>query len=431
MFEYASKSVMKCRFAAVALLVIALGGCQTQQSFDSSQSRTSMSTSPATRSNEYSRTVTPSTTTQSSSQTPRIALNDDQYSSSSSIAFSTAEPTRRDFGANAALIGLYGELTGNAPGTNPVSDGARNIVQVTTASEGAVFDPTVAPNGSLMAFASTIHSTTSDIYLQSTTGSTITQLTDDPGDDVMPTFSPDGNYLAFASNRAGNWNIYYVPTAGGRPVQLTFETEHELHPSWSPDGKMIAYSRYGMQSGKWEVWTVDIENPSVRRLLVYGMFPEWNPDVTKSKLLFQRPRQRGSRYHSVWTIDYINGESMHPTEIVSAANAAAINPSWSPDGNRIVFVTVIDPEAEPSAKPGQCDLWVVDLDGANRTNLTNGKSANYQPTWATDGNIYFVSNRSGVDNIWSVVGENGGTPREVNSATVGVDSNKQHPGGQR
>lgn len=360
----------------------------------------------------------------------RVKLNDRSSGAPENITFARSNTRSADYRLDASLIGLYGELVSNAPRPLTNTDGARNIVQVTTAAEGAVFDPSIDPAGTLMAFSSTMHSTAADIYLQATTGSTITQLTDDPGDDVMPTFSPDGQSVAFASNRAGNWNIYYQPTTGGRPVQLTFDNEHELHPSWSPDGSMIAYCRFGQQSGRWEIWTVEIENPSVRRFLVYGMFPEWNPDIARNKLLFQRPRQRGSRFHSVWTVNYVNGEATQPTEIVSAANAATINPSWAPDGSHIVFVTVLDPEVEPAARPGQCDIWVVSIDGTNRINLTNGNSANYQPAWAADGNVYFVSDRSGVDNIWSVsAGATAASP-EPRSNMATVDPQSQHPNDQ-
>jgi len=67
-------------------------------------------------------------------------------------------------------------------------------------------------------------------------------------------------------------------------------------------------------------------------------------------------------------------------------------------------VTVVEPEenAGEDESIGQSDIWIVNLDGSGRTNLTNGRYANYQPVWSGDGRVYFVSNRTGVDNIWSV-----------------------------
>ncbi len=94
---------------------------------------------------------------------------------------------------------------------------------------------------------------------------------------------------------------------------------------------------------------------------------------------------------------------MHPTEIVSAGNAAIINPAWSVDGTRIVFVTVVGPDdATETDILEQSDVWVVNVDGSGRTNLTNGRYANYQPVWSANGQVYFVSNRTGVDNVWAV-----------------------------
>ena len=160
-----------------------------------------------------------------------------------------------------------------------------------------------------MLFASTQHSTTSDIYVKSTRGRTLTQLTTDPADDIMPIFHPLGDRVAFASNRAGNWDIYVMSVGGGQPMKVTDESEHELHPSWSPDGKRLIYCKLGSRSNRWEMWVVDTENPGVRRFLDYGLFPQWCPDVARSKILFQRARQRGSRFFSVWTIDYLNGDA--------------------------------------------------------------------------------------------------------------------------
>jgi TolB protein len=290
------------------------------------------------------------------------------------------------------LVGLYGELqTGFPDDTGERFDGGSNVAQITFATEGACSDPDVDPAGERIVFASTQHSPTSDIYLKSTRGRTLTQMTTDPADDIMPVFHPSGNRIAFASNRSGNWDIYVMSVDGGQPMKV-------------PDGRRLIYCKLGSQSGRWEMWVVDTENPGVRRFLDYGLFPQWCPDPARSKILFQRARQRGSRYFGVWTLDYINGDSVHPTEIVSAGNAAVINPAWSADGSRIVFVTVVEPDenADEDSLVEQSDVWIVNLDGSGRTNLTNGHYANYQPVWGNDGRVFFVSNRTGVDNIWAV-----------------------------
>lgn len=323
---------------------------------------------------------------------------------STEAEFASDAPTPEDEDQYASLVNLYGEMKSTMQDENQ-PQGRANLAQVSFAVDGACFDPHVDRGGTRLAFASTMHSSTADIYLKNVGGTTVTQVTSDPADDVMPSFSPEGDRIAFASNRAGKWDVYVTSISGDPPAQITNDTDHEIHPTWSPDGSMIAYCKFGTQSGRWEIWTVELDNPGVRRFLTYGMFPKWSPDVASSKILFQRPRQRGSRLHGVWTIDYVNGEALHPTEIVSAANAAIINPSWSPDGQRIVFVTVVDPDATTNHRPELSDIWVVNVDGSGRVRLTDGQFANYQPVWSTDGRVYFVSNRSGLDNVWAVAAD--------------------------
>jgi len=338
----------------------------------------------------------PSTTTPSSSPAS-IAFNNENSSSASKSAAS-AKPVST---SSSAGFKAFGEIGSRNFRPGELDEGI-NISQITDTSEGACFDPAIDRTGSWMVFASTMHRPTSDLYLKSVDGRTITQLTADPADDVMPAISPDGSRIAFASNRSGNWDIYTTSLNGGQVTQVTRDMDSELHPTWSPDGRFIAYCKLGAQSQRWEIWVVDVDNLAAPRFLEYGLFPKWSPDPAKSKLLFQRPRQRGSRFHSIWTVDIVGNEALHPTEIVSAANAAAINPSWSPDGSHIAFVTVVEPDKNVTDSIQQSDVWIVNIDGTGRANLTNGQFANFQPVWGPDEHVYFVSNRSGTDNIWMV-----------------------------
>ncbi|MCP3906356.1 MAG: hypothetical protein GY715_22265 [Planctomycetes bacterium] len=399
--------------------LLALAGCDAPKTMSNMNTRSS-STAMETNSQRENPRTPPNVTPRTEAK-PNMTASDGGIMSRSDIAFATdsrppARGTVRTVAfsgdgstpatAPNAAVGLYGEMNDGFPVPGNY-DGSGNLVQITAASEGACFDPDSNHEGTMLALASTQHRRTADIYLKSTVGNTMTQITSDPAEDVMPAFSPDGQQVAFASNRDGNWNIYITGIQGGPPVQLTSDPEQELHPSWSADGQKLAFCKLGVQSGQWELWTIDL-NSRRKQFLDYGLFPQWNPDPARNKITFQRARERGSRLFSVWTLDYVNGEAMRPTEIVSAANAAAMHPAWSPDGSRLVFITVIDPDNNPTDVPQQSDVWVVNIDGTSKTNLTKGQYCNLYPEWSAGGDIYFLSDRSGVDNIWSV-----GTSRTI------------------
>lgn len=431
-----------------------------------------------------SKSKTPEHTARETTDTQQSPPRDEQVASSEAglrnagVASRTRTPRFRQkprppVQGQSSFIGLYGEAVtyqptalhqqptpqrnqyqpptaDPTPDRDPAPHGRPNLSQVTFIEEGGCFDPAIDPTGEVLAFASTMHQERANIYLKAVNGSTITQLTSDPADDIMPAFSPDGSRIAFASNRSGSWNIYTVSINGGPPTQVTDDVDHQIHPTWSPDGNHVAYGRYSNTSGRWEIWTVDIANPGVRTFLDYGLFPQWSPVAaetagageqssmraaageggTRSKILFQRPRQRGSRYHGVWTIDYVAGEAKHPTEIVSAGNAATINPSWSPNGRFITFVSVMDPDGTSGERPNRSDIWLIGVDGTNRVKLTDGEHANFQPIWSVDGRVYFVSDRSGIDNIWSVSAEAMEEQSRESAADIaGVEPGSERPSG--
>lgn len=314
------------------------------------------------------------------------------------IRMTSSQPTRHRVGG----LGLFGDIEPAADSRTSPLDSPGDITQMTFTAEGADFDPDADPTGRYIVYASTRHRTTADLYIKRTDGSAVTQLTADPADEVMPTFSPDGQWVAFASNRTGSFDIYVMPAAGGKPKQLTNDGAINLHPSFSPDGAKIVYSSLGSASGQWEMVIIDVANPSTKRVIGNGLFPTWSP--TQDSIVFQRSRQRGTRWFSVWTMDLVDGEPTPPTEIAVSANAAVITPDWSPDGRQVVFCTVIEPEADVNSSPTRADLWITAADGTGRVKLTSGDYANLQPSWTADGAILFVSDRAGggVENIWAL-----------------------------
>jgi TolB protein len=121
------------------------------------------------------------------------------------------------------------------------------------------------------------------------------------------------------------------------------------------------------------------------------------------RIAFQKSRERGDRAFGIWTIDYKNGEAGNTTEVASLTTAACINPSWSPDGQWIAYATVPNPSQWTSeCRPTWAELWMVDAAGNNRVALTGGKFVNLMPSWGPQNRIYFVSDRGGIENIWSM-----------------------------
>ncbi len=284
---------------------------------------------------------------------------------------------------------------------------ASNILQHTTPSDGADFDPHVDPSGKTLVFASTRHSRYSHLYLKPTSGAAITQLTDEQANDAQPCFSPDGKRIAFTSDRAGHWDIWLVDVNGRELTQVTNSPQPELHPSWSPDGRQLVFSRVNPGSGCGELWIAVLENPGIKRLIGEGLFPAWSP--TGRQIAYQKARDRGSRWFSIWTIQLQDDEAMYPTEIATSSEAAMIAPSWSTDGSQVAFAAVRPARIDRGDSPdpritgfGRSDIGIVDADGSGLQSLTDGRAQNYSPCWAADGRIYFTAKQADTETIWSL-----------------------------
>lgn len=347
--------------------------------------------------------------------------------------------------ADARQITLFGDAP-DGRDSEFTSRPSQSMRQHTFTEVGADFDGDIDTTGHRLVFASTRHSLRPDLYIKDVDGVAVTQLVSDPADDVQPSWSPDDSRVAFASNRAGDWDIWIINVNGDPPVQVTSGPADDMHPSWSPDGTKLVFCSLPPGSGQWELWITDATSGGSRRFIGYGLFPEWSP--SGDLIVYQRARERGSRWFSIWTLQLVNGEPRFPTELVSGAHEATVHPTWSPDGQRIAYASTAIAPSESTrpmrtsssstgrnkqgaeSAPLVFDIWTMGADGRGPTRLTDGHTLNYAPTFGKDERIYFTTDRSGAENIWSILPGSPAPTLESNLSasmeSAGDDSHDPH-----
>ncbi len=155
----------------------------------------------------------------------------------------------------------------------------------------------------------------------------LTRLTFGDGLQTDPTFSPDGRFIAYSSNRGGNLDIWVQPVAGGDAVPVTRSAADDTQPSWSPDGSMIVF-RSDRDGGG--LYLVPALGGAEHLLVSSGILPSWSDNV---HVRFQTRQFEGAKLFEVG----LNGET--PREILREFCASG---SWGwigshPDG-RVSFL---------------------------------------------------------------------------------------------
>lgn len=289
-----------------------------------------------------------------------------------------------------------------------------------------MFLPQFTSGPSSVAFAPdgqrVVYSMGGSLWLQALDGDAADELTYGPGYDYQPDFSPDGRSIIFARHHANAIELWRLDLASRKAQQLTQTKAVQLQPRYSPDGGRISFvSTVG--TGHFNLVVADItaaglgapravvapRESSISRYYYsthdHAINPSWTPDG--KSLVFVSNREVAYGTGKMCTISLEPGATQ--TCFLDEETSWRANPEVAPDGKRVLY----------NGYQGRQwhQLWVTNLKGDAALPLTFGEFDATQARWSPDGRrVAYISNESGNTSLW-IREFNGGAKKQIEART--------------
>lgn len=256
---------------------------------------------------------------------------------------------------------------------------ARDVTSRTARQALGVVGPVLSPDASQVAFVAL-----GDLHVMPV-GQAPANLTRDAALDADPAWSPDGRYIAWASDRADDGtllDLWIHDTETGENRRLTTEPTSAMAPAWSPDGREIAYLDV---DGIWRaasVWVVEVATGRTRKIhdQMFGPgAPTWSPDG--QRVLLTALQRYSARFregtNQLLSIAAAGGDDRWYTPVphLSIDSRVGAGPTWSPDGAHLALVyeghltlVPVTPRGEPLGPPRRLTSEIA-----------------HAPSWSADG----------------------------------------------
>ncbi|WP_165395218.1 PD40 domain-containing protein [Flagellimonas allohymeniacidonis] len=210
-------------------------------------------------------------------------------------------------------------------------------------------------------------------------------LTETTHEDRYASYSPNGEWIVFESNRDGNWDIYMMNSQGENVKRLTYNESEDRRPSWHPNGEKVLFE--SNRNGSNELFTLNLRSGKEKKLKQNTkdgefVFASYSPNGKRIAVSLRESEQKSK-------IVLLSKKGKRVKTIIENGKRN-FYPRWSKDGKEIVYFSRKDTDNKDD------EIYGINLETGVEARLTLWKTHNFCPSWSFDNSqIVYVTSMEG------------------------------------